>query len=389
MRVVIVGGGAVGSSIAYHLAAHPGFAGDVVVVERDPTYRIASSSLSASSIRQQFSTPLNMAMSRFGLAFLRDGGSTLAVDGDRPALGLRERGYLFLASPAGEAVLRDNHAVQVANGAQVALLDPAALAARFPWLSMQGLVAGSLGLEGEGWFDGPALLAAFRRKARSLGVTYLPREAVGLVREGRRVAGVRLDDAATVAADVVVNAAGPWAARVARWAGIDLPVRARKRMVFVVACRTSLPGCGLTIDPSGIWWRPEGAGFICGRSPDAGEPDPDEAPLEVDEAMFYDRVWPAMAERVPAFEALKLTGSWAGYYEYNTFDQNGIVGPHPACENLIFANGFSGHGIQHAPATGRGVAEWIVLGRYASLDLSPLGFARVLRGEKLLERSIV
>jgi glycine/D-amino acid oxidase-like deaminating enzyme len=387
MRVVIIGGGAVGSSVAYHLALAGGH--EVTVVERDPTYRIASSSLSASSIRKQFSTPLNIAMSRFGLEFLRAAPEALAVDGDRPALGLHERGYLFLASSAGEAILRDNHAVQQASGAEIALLDPAALRARFPWLSTEGVALAALGLSGEGWFDGPALLAAYRRKARSMGVGYVAQDATGFTRDGRRVTGLTLADGGTLACDIAVNAAGPWAARVAAWAAIDLPVRARKRMVFVVACRTPLPGCGLTIDPSGIWWRPEGAFYLCGRSPDEGEPDPDEAPLEVDEAMFHDRIWPAMAERVPAFEALRLSSSWAGYYEYNTFDQNGIVGPHPDCENLIFANGFSGHGIQHSPATGRAVAELIVHGRYTSLDLSPLGFGRVLRGEKLIERNIV
>ena len=389
MRVVIIGGGAVGSSIAYHLALQPGFSGEITVVERDPTYRVASSSLSASSIRQQFSTPLNIAMSQFGLGFLRAGAEALAVDGDQPALGLREQGYLFLASAAGAAVLRENQAVQAACGAEIALLAPDELAARFPWLSTEGVAGGALGLSGEGWFDGPALLAALRRKARSLGVAYAARDAVSFQRAAGRIEGVRLDDGTLLPCDVAVNAAGPWAARVAGWAEIDLPVRARKRMVFVVACRTRLPGCGLTIEPGGVWWRPEGTGFICGRSPDEGEPDPDEAPLEVEEAMFYDRVWPAMAERVPAFEELKLTGAWAGYYEYNTFDQNGIVGPHPDCANLVFANGFSGHGMQHSPATGRAVAELIAQGRYVSLDLSPLAFDRVAAGRRLIERNIV
>jgi glycine/D-amino acid oxidase-like deaminating enzyme len=387
MRIAIIGGGAVGSSVAYHLALAGGH--EVTVVERDPTYRIASSSLSASSIRQQFSTPLNIAMSRFGLEFLHAAPEALAVDGDRPALGLHERGYLFLASPAGEQVLRENHAVQRASGADIALLEPRALAERFPWMATGGVALAALGLSGEGWFDGPALLAAYRRKARSLGARYLAREAAGFVRVGRRITGVALDDVTTIECDVAVNAAGPWAARVADWAGVDLPVRARKRMVFVVACRTPLPGCGLTIDPSGIWWRPEGAYYLCGRSPEGDEPDPDEAPLEVDEAMFHERVWPVMAERVPAFEELKLSSSWAGYYEYNMFDQNGIVGAHPDCDNLIFANGFSGHGIQHSPATGRAVAELVTHERFTSLDLSPLGFGRVVRGEKLIERNIV
>lgn len=218
---------------------------------------------------------------------------------------------------------------------------------------------------------------------------YIAQDATGFDRSGTRIDAVRLADGTALPCDIAINAAGPWAARVAGWAGIDLPVRARKRMIFVVACRTPLPGCGLTIDPSGIWWRPEGATYLCGRSPDADEPDPDAAPLEVDETMFYEKVWPVMAARVPAFEELKLTGSWAGYYEYNTFDQNGIVGRHPDCANLVFANGFSGHGMQHSPATGRAVAELVVQGCYVSLDLSPLSFERVLAGRKLIERSIV
>ena len=211
------------------------------------------------------------------------------------------------------------------------------------------MVAGALGLKGEGWFDGPALLAAFRRRARSLGVTYVAQDAVGFERTGAAVRGVRLADGGVLPCDVAVNAAGPWSARVAGWLGIDLPVRARRRMVFVLACRSSLPGCPLVVDPTGVWFRPEGAGFICGRSPDEGEPDPDEPPLEVDEAEFTERMWPALAARVPAFEAVKITGAWAGYYELNLFDGNAVVGPHPGHSQLRFATGFSGHGIQHAP----------------------------------------
>lgn len=387
MRIVIIGGGAIGSSTAYHLALAGGH--DVTVIERDPTYRIASSSLSASSIRQQFSNPLNIRMSQFGLAFLRAAPEALAVDGDRPALSFHERGYLFLASPSGAPILRENHEIQRESGAAIDLLGPGALAARFPWLATEGIALAAHGTEGEGWFDGPALLAAFRRKARSLGVRYIAQDATGLARDAGRVTAVTLADGSTIPCDIAVNAAGPWSARVAAWAGIDLPVRPRKRMIFVVACRASLPGCGLTIDPTGIWWRPEGTHYLCGRSPDEGEPDPDEPPLEVEEDMFYDRVWPVMAERVPGFEELKLTSSWAGYYEYNLFDQNGVVGPHPDCENLLFATGFSGHGMQHSPATGRAISELILHGRFTTLDLSPLGWSRILAGTPLLERNIV
>ena len=160
-------------------------------------------------------------------------------------------------------------------------------------------------------------------------------------------------------------------------------------MIYVFQCRAPIEGSGLVIDPEGIFFRPEGAGFICGRSPGEGEPDPDEPPLEVEEAMFLERVWPVLARRVPAFAEIRRSGEWAGYYEYNTFDQNGVVGAHPACTNLIHAAGFSGHGIQHSPATGRGVAELIAHGGFVSLDLSALGFERIIANRPLVEKNIV
>ena len=383
-RVVIIGGGAIGSSIAYHLAARPDFRGTVTVLERDPTYARASSALSASSIRQQFSTPVNIRLSQFGIEFLRRAGTTLAVDGERPALGLREDGYLFLASPDGVGALHENHALQCRLGADIAWMHSNALAERFPWLCTDGIAAGVLGLSGEGWFDGPALLQAFRRKARALGVAYRAAGAAAIV-----PGGVRLTDGEVVAAEVRVIAAGAWSAPIAATVGLDLPIRPRRRIVFVVACRTPLPGCPLLIDPSGVWMRPEGGRFICGRSPTGSEPDPDEPPLTVDEAMFTDSVWPVLAARVPPMDTLKLTASWAGYYEMNLFDHNGVVGAVPGAPGVFVAAGFSGHGIQHSPGVGRGIAELILDGRYSTLDLSPLAPGRIAAGARLVERNIV
>ena len=389
--IAIIGGGAIGSAIAFFLTRqHPDC--QVTVVERDPSYARASSALSASSIRQQFSSPINIGISQFGIEFLRDIGTRLQVEGDRPDIGLVEAGYLYLASPAGEAVLRDNHAVQRSMGADVALLTPDALRERFPWLSTDGVSLGSLGLSSEGWFDGYSLLQALRRKAQAQGVRYVQAEAVGVDTQVsgdvQHIRALRLADGQRLECRAVVNAAGPWARPVAQWLGIDLPVFGKRRTVFHFTCPEALPGCPLLIDPSGIWLRPEGTGFIAGYAPPE-DADPDDAPLDPDHAAFEDHVWPTLAERIPAFEALRLRSTWAGYYEMNAFDHNAILGLHPACDNLYFANGFSGHGLQQCPAVGRGLAELILTGRWQTLDLEPLAFQRLLDNRPLLERNVI
>ena len=385
-HIVIIGGGAIGSAVAAYLtepARQAQYPCTVTVLERDPTYACASSALSASSIRQQFSTAINIAISRYGIGVLRA----------LPQLGLHEGGYLYLATAAGASTLQANHALQRAEDVDVALLTPNQLLHRFAWLHTGDLALGSLGLSGEGWFDGYSLLQAWRAQARAQGARYLVAEACGF--EGNSADGrfsverVQLSNQERIPADLVVNAAGPWARTVAGWAGIDLPVSARRRTVFSVTCPVPLPACPLLIDPSGIWLRPEGSGFITGFAPPEGE-DADDLPLDQpDLAAFEDRVWPTLAERIPAFEALRLQRAWAGYYEMNTFDHNGIVGHHPACANLVFANGFSGHGLQQSPAVGRGVAELVTTGSYQTLDLSPLGWARLLEGRPLLERNVI
>jgi FAD-dependent oxidoreductase domain-containing protein 1 len=388
-RVVIIGGGAIGSAIAYFLNRDPQEEPfDVTVVERDFSYTQASSALSASSIRQQFSTDINIEMSLYGIDFFRHLGETLRVGDNVPDIGLVEPGYLYLASPEGVDVLRENHATQKAHGVDVVLVTPEDLKTRFPWISTEGIVLASLGLSGEGWYDGYSLLQAFRKKAISQGTRYVQAQATGLQRSGRAVTGVALDIGSALEADVVVNAAGAWAAKVAGWAGIDLPVRGRRRMVFSFSCPETLPGCPLVIDTSGIWLRPEGRRFICGFAPPQDR-DRDDAPLEVDYRVFDDFIWPALAVRVPAFEAIRMTGAWAGYYEMNVFDHNAILGLHPDCDNLFFANGFSGHGLQQCPAAGRGVAELVRYGQYRSLDLSPLSFARILENRPLLEKNVI
>ena len=149
------------------------------------------------------------------------------------------------------------------------------------------------------------------------------------------------------------------------------------------------PEVRVRIDTTGVYFRPEGPNFIGGYSPRAGEPDPDALDLELDRRPFEEVVWPSLAHRVPAFEAIRLVDAWAGHYEVNTLDHNAIIGPYPEAKNFLFANGFSGHGLQQAPAVGRGLAEWIATGGYETLDLSPLGYERIARNEPVRELNVV
>jgi len=387
---VIIGGGAVmGSSTAYHLAASPDFSGRVLVLDKDLTYQKAASSLSLSSVRQQFSSTINIRVGLFGADFFRRAADVLAVDGQAPELSFRENGYLFLVSEAGEATLRENHATQSAEGANIVLLDPAALAERFSFLNLHGVALGSLGVTGEGWFDGYALMQAFRRKARSLGAVYRQETVVDLERQGARVTGVRLASGERIACGAFVNTAGAsGAARLVERLGLDIPVHSRKRCVFVFTAKARWERCPLIIDSSGVFVRPEGDAYVCGVSPPESE-DPDCEDFEVVWPQFDEIVWPALAARIPAFENIRPGRAWACHYDLNTFDHNAIVGRLPSFENAYLAAGFSGHGIQQSPAIGRGLAELIVGGRYATLDLSPFAVERVAAGKPLLERNVI
>lgn len=388
--VLIAGGGVIGSSIAYFLSA--GMDNRklrVAVVERDPAYRKASTALSVGGVRQQFSTTENILLSLFSAEFFRDAKKVLAVNGEEPELGFQEQGYLFLSGPNGVPILRKNQARQQQLGATVDLLWPEELKSRFPWLKLEDIACGSFGVKGEGWLDPYSLLQAFKAKAREQGVAYLTDEVTGIkVREGR-IDGVTLGREGQVSVGTLVNATGPRASELALLAGIrDLPVRPRKRFVYRIQAAEELPRCPLVIDPSGVYFRPEGDGFLCGVSPPA-EADPDTLDLTMEYELFHEAVWPALAHRVGMFDSIRLGSSWAGHYAYNTVDQNAILGPHPEVGNLHFANGFSGHGLQHAPGIGRGLAELILFGSYRTLNLKAFAFHRFLTGQLVQEENVV
>lgn len=388
--VVIAGGAVMGSSIACFLAQNPRFSGSILVIEPDMSYQKSASALSAGSIRQQFSQRVNIEISLFGIRFLRNIGERLAIGSDRPDIGLREGGYLYLGAEEARPVFTDNNAIQRDLGADIALLDARALAEEFPWLQVSDLALGSFGRSGEGWFDGYGLMQAFRNKARALGVTYQQGRVIGAEHAGGRVTSVTLEGGTSIACGAFVNAAGASGARdIAAMLGTPVAVYAKKRSVFSFTCKEALPRHPLIIDKSGVWWRPEGEGYITGFSPDDDNENDQRDDFEVDWPIFEEIIWPVLAHRIPAFEAIRPGRAWAGHYDMHRLDHNAIVGRVTGFGNAYLACGFSGHGLQQAPAVGRGIAELIVDGRYTTLDLADLGMERVLAGKPLRERNVI
>ncbi|MGB5557717.1 MAG: FAD-binding oxidoreductase [Paracoccaceae bacterium] len=387
--VVIIGGAMIGSSVAWWTARNPDFTGRILVVERDPTYEFASTSHTNSCIRQQFGTELNIRISQFGAEFIK-GFRGFMDDPEAPEIPLHAFGYLYLAdTPEFVEVLRENQRVQAALGAGTRILTPNQIAEAWPFYDLEGILLGSHNPVDEGYFDGGTIFDWFRRKARALGAEYLQGEVAAITRDGNRVTGITLASGEKIGAGIVVNASGPRANVTAKMAGLHLPVEPRRRYTFIFDAAEPLPkDLPLTIDPSGVHMRTDGRYYMAGCPPDD---DPAVAfdDFSMDHTIWEDKVWPAIAARVPAFERVKVINSWVGHYAYNTLDQNAIVGPHPEVGNFIFVNGFSGHGLQQSPAMGRGVSELITYGAYRSLDLGPLGYERIVANQPLLERAVI
>jgi glycine/D-amino acid oxidase-like deaminating enzyme len=385
--VVIVGGGVVGSASAYYLRKL-GFTGTIAIIERDTTWQSGCTARSAGGLRQQFSTPENIALSMFGLKLVRSLKEEFGPGAD---VGFKEQGYLILATETGLPILEENHAVQIAGGADNAILKGDELSARFPWLVSEGLAGGCFGLSGEGWMDPYVLMSLFRQAAMAKGVELIHGEVTSVSRSGDRVASVTLASGETIGCGTLVNAAGTGAGALAALAGIDLPVGPRKRYIYVLDCpgaSEALHKAPLTVQPTGIWFRPEGRTFLTGISPEEHE-EPTEMDWEVDHGFFEERIWPGLAERVPLFETIKVVNSWTGHYDYNALDQNAVIGPHPVVKNFLFANGYSGHGLQQGPASGNAIAELVIHGEYRTIDLTRFGYERILRNEPLLEKNII
>ncbi|XP_050425904.1 FAD-dependent oxidoreductase domain-containing protein 1-like isoform X2 [Adelges cooleyi] len=416
--LLIVGGGAIGSSIAYWIQNKVRDGLSIVVVDKDLSYSKASSALSAGGIRQQFSLKENIQLSMYSAQFLREIKTHLTIpENDPPEVSFNPSGYLYLASEKGADTMLQNHKVQKDAGARVELLSPDIMKKRYPWLNTEGIVLGSLGTLNEGWFDSWSMLEAFKKKAKSLGTYYVEGEVVDFgfkvdpsivtendpnkEYEGINSVKVKLPNGEfqQIVFALCIIAAGADSGKVARMAKVGtgdgflstpLPVEPRKRFVYCIHAPKGPSIAPMVIDPSGFYFRPDGFDnhYICGKSPD-DENEPSTSNLDVDHEYFEKEIWPLLAHRVPAFNEAKVKSSWAGYYDYNWYDQNAIVGAHPSYFNLFLATGFSGHGIQQAPAVGRAVMEMITDGGFINIDLTKFGFGRLIAEKPLYEKNVI
>lgn len=383
--IIIIGGGIMGSTTAYYLMmADPSL--KVAVVERDPSYEQASTTLSMSNVRTQFSLKQNVQISQYTLQILNSFEEDMAVDGQKPKIYFRQEGNLFLVAASDENAARQAFQMQTQLGCRVEWWPTQKIKDHYPLYEPQPFVGGTFGPD-DGYFDAYAALMAYKARARALGAIYIKDEVERITKNRRGVSGVALSAHGNQTAEYVVSCAGAWAAEVAKTAGIDLPVIPVKRQVFVLdmAFKFEKP-LPLTVLPSGLYFRSETGGLILlGKSM---ADDPTGFVFSWDDQRFINHLWPELAEFVPQFDRLKVVRGWAGLYAVNTLDGNAILGQWPELNGLYLANGFSGHGLQQGPAVGRYLSE-LILQKPLSLDLSIFSPQRILDNRALSETGLV
>ena len=383
--VIIVGGGIMGSATAYYLMkTDPAL--KVAVVERDPSYSRASTTLSMSNVRIQFSLKENILISKFAFEVLQRFEEEMVVEGNKPKIYFHREGNLFLVDRENQETANQALDLQKELGCRVEWWSPKKIKETFP-LYEPGKMLGGTYSPDDGHIDAYAMLMGYRTKARSLGTEYINNEVVEIMSNSGCVIGVRVASNEHINAKYIINCAGAWSAQLADAAGVKLPVVPVKRQVFTLDTAVKPQGpLPLTVLPSGLYFRTETGGVILlGKSM---AEDPIGIQFSWDDKRFMEVLWPELAEFVPAFDRLKLIRGWAGLYAVNTLDGNAILGEWPEMKGLYLANGFSGHGLQQAPAVGRYLSE-LILERPPALDLSIFHPDRILENTPLNEVGLV
>jgi len=383
--VAVIGGGIIGSAAAYFLLKEdPSLA--VCVIEPDPTYEFASALRASGGCRVQFTRPENIEMSKFSIDFIKGFESTMATTGRPAPVDWVEGGYLFIVPPENAASLERNVRIQQSHGCVVNLLSPSELKAKFPSMNVDALGAGAH-TPHDGWCDPNGLLWGFRRKAVELGATYIQARFESAEAGATNVKAIVLDSGQRIEATSFVNAAGAWSGEVAERFGMPLPVVPMRRFEHYFTAGSPIEPLPYVKDVARLAFRSEGKGFSGGLVDGSAQRGFN---FDVDHDYFENVVWPAVAHRFPAFEAAKCHRTWSGLYEVNELDGNPVIGAWSSgLPNLYTVAGFSGHGMMHAPAAGRGIAELIVHGEYRSIDLARLGYERIEAATPYAEQGIL
>ena len=371
--VVIVGGGVIGVSIAYHLALKR--AGRIVLFEKGQLGE-GSTSRCVGGIRLQFSTEINIRFSLESLKIFEQFIEEFGVDPE-----FKRIGYLFLGTTELEmGVFKENIKLQRKLGIPVELLNPDEIRARWPYLRVDDILGGTF-CPRDGYAGPSEVLSGFASGAKRAGVKiYEGMEIIGISVEKGKIHSVKTKEE-EIFAPVVVNAAGPYAASIGEMVGIKIPVKPLRRQIFITApfhlTDQTIP---LTIDfHRGWYFRQEVDGLLL------------SGPLDSEPSFNLNIDYEAMAEtsenaiyRVPVLEKARIARGWAGLYEISP-DHHAILGRVPEVEGFFLANGFSGHGFQHSPAVGKVIAELITEGRAKTIDITSLSIERFGKGELIME----
>jgi FAD-dependent oxidoreductase domain-containing protein 1 len=382
--IIIIGGGVIGSSIAYNLL-NDGYTGKILIFQKDKIYEFASTPRSAGGIRQLYTTDINIQLSRFSLQVFKNFPKTMALNGEEAEIDFKQRGYLFLATEKMLQRFESHLELQHKYGVPSQLLQKNELLGIIPELNVDDLEGGLFCPE-DGYLDPYSVMQGYIKCAKNLGAEYVYEDVDRLLTEQDQINGVRLTDGREYYAPIVVNSAGAWAAILSEKAGMSVPVVCLPRQIFqfdiVKPLTNYLP---LTIDPTGVYFRHEKEKVITGYS-DKTEPSFD---FNWKRSTFIEEIWPVIAHRIRNFEHAKLERGWAGLYDFNIVDHNAILGQHPDMKGYYLAFGFSGHGLQQAPAVGKGLSELIRTGKYETLDLTPLRVERFAENQLIIEEAIV
>jgi glycine/D-amino acid oxidase-like deaminating enzyme len=382
--VLIIGGGVIGASIAYHLL-NDGLDGTVGIIEKDSSYEFASTPRSVGGIRQQFSTEVNIRACLYSVAAFERFDEEMAVDDEPAHCEYRPTGYLMLGDQNNWEALKRQNTLQRSLGVDVEILTPEDLLKLYPQMNVEDIIGGTLGRRA-GYMDAYGVMRGYLKKARSLGAYYLKAKVVEIVREDQKVTIVKMADGETCGAGAMVLCAGAWSGEIATAMGLELPVIPSPKMAFHVDPAEKFDyDLPFIFNPDGLWFRAEsGQQIICGL-------DRGDAPgfkFYWDREYFKDELWPRLCNRFKMFERLKLMRGWGGLYAVNTLDHNALLGAYPGIENFYVATGFSGHGLMQSPAVGKGLSELITNGRYYSVDLSPLSVERIFTRKLVVEEAI-